>query len=72
MNASDIYGASGMGMAPTQEKLNATAQTATEKGTAQATATNQSSLKNSYSTIALLSLFGILIGFKFGFEKRGE
>ena len=72
MNASDIYGASGMGMAPTQEKLNATAQTATEKGTAQATATNQASLKNSYSTIALLSLFGILIGFKFGFEKRGE
>ena len=67
LKASDIYGSMGMGASTTQDDTKpAQNQAESKKANDQA---KGKPLSNTYGTIAILALLGILIGSKFALEK---
>lgn len=68
MKVSDVYGISQTGQPNTGTDLNPAVQSAGVAAGAQAAATGS---KINYASLTLLLMFGILLGIKYGLEKRG-
>jgi hypothetical protein len=70
IQVADIYGTAQTGRANSGANMNPTVDTA-KSTQAQADATGSKGAGINFGVLALVSFFGILLGLKYGLEKRG-
>lgn len=71
LSVADIYGTSQTGRDNSNSNMNPSVDTA-KTSQAQSDATGSKGAGINYGALALISFFGVLLGLKYGLEKRGK